>query len=366
LSQSGVDALIAQDLGIVNIIKKYFPSLKLHASAQISIHNSYGLLEDQKAGFKRVILSRELSLQEIKIISNKTDIELEIFAHGALRFGVSGLCLMSSFIGGCSGNRGKCAQPCRRRWSFNNKSGFYMSPKDLDLSKHIKELKSLELTSLKIEGRIKNPQYVYSVVKAYKALLSSSDENSCRQAKENIKQDLARTKTNFNFIRKSEDIFTPDMPKQIGLYLGKIISVTNNSFTLKTNAALNVGDEIKIVDASKDISYKAIILNVKETLGNYEIATDFVFARQGMHVFKTSDIKTAKIIEYIFNKTSIEKQQFIIKENKISTPLFKDNQIAPKLFLKVDNPRRTPIIKDKNLSLIFLLDRSTIKNTELF
>jgi len=166
IAQAGADALIAQDFGVAEIVKKYFPKLKLHASTQTAIHNSYGVSEAQKAGFSRVVLARELSLEEIKIIKSKTNAELEVFCHGALCFGVSGLCLMSSFIGGYSGNRGACAQPCRRRWSLKNKDGFYLSPKDLNLSEYIRELKLSGITSLKIEGRMKNPQYVYKTVKA--------------------------------------------------------------------------------------------------------------------------------------------------------------------------------------------------------
>jgi putative protease len=213
---------------------------------------------------------------------------------------------------------------------------------------------------------MKNPQYVYTTVNAYKTLLTSSDESICKGAKETLKQDLARTKTTFNFIQKSEDIFTPELPKQIGLYLGRIISSIDGVITLNTNVVLNVDDEIKIVDASKDISYKAKILNVKENAKNCEIETDSNFARQGTHVFKTSDIKTAKTIENIFNKTRIEKQQFAIKEKKIVLPLFKDVESSQELFLKIDNPRWTTLTKNKNLSLIFSLDKNNIKNIELF
>jgi putative protease len=366
LSQSGVDALIVQDLGIANIVKKYFPNLKLHASTQLSIHNSYGVFEAQKAGFKRVVLSRELSFQEIKSIAKNTDIELEIFGHGALCFSVSGLCLMSSFIGGCSGNRGKCTQPCRRKWEISNKNGFYLSPKDFDLSGHIKELKESGITSLKIEGRMKNPQYVYNTVKAYKTLINSCDDNLCKDAKELLKQDLARTKTTFNFIRKSEDIFTPEMPKQIGLYLGKIISVNNNTITLDTDTSLNIGDELKIADALKDISYKAQILNIKNVSGKYELEINSSLVKKGMLVFKTSDIKIAKIIEYIFTKTAISKQKFTIKDKSLALPVFKSNKTLEELFLKIDDPNWLAYIKDKNIYPVFVLNKENIKNTDLF
>lgn len=164
----GVDALIVQDLGIAYIIGKYFPDFRIHASTQLTVHSLGGVINAAKIGFKRVVLSRELSYDEIKHITENTDTEIEVFVHGALCMCYSGQCLMSSMIGGRSGNRGACAQPCRLPYTVVNSDGkpmgqkdkYYMSLKDLCLIDDIDKLNALGVSSLKIEGRMKNKEYV--------------------------------------------------------------------------------------------------------------------------------------------------------------------------------------------------------------
>lgn len=171
----GVDALIVQDLGLVNIVRTYFPNFRIHASTQMTIHNSLGVKEATNLGFERVVLSRELTYDEIKSITDKDYCEIEVFAHGALCMCYSGQCLMSSFIGGRSGNRGACAQPCRLKYTVCNEKKqpigisdrYYMSLKDLCLVDEISRLKELNVTSLKIEGRMKNSEYVSIVTSMY-------------------------------------------------------------------------------------------------------------------------------------------------------------------------------------------------------
>lgn len=180
LNRIGVDALIVQDLGIIEIARKIIPDMPLHASTQMTIHNSYGVKELEKIGIKRVVLSRELSIDEIRSISGKTTAELEVFSHGALCMCYSGQCLMSSIIGGRSGNRGKCAQPCRLPYTVmnDNKKAFYMSLKDLCALEHIKTLKNIGVASLKIEGRMKGPAYVAAVVKIYRKYIDNPQKIS--------------------------------------------------------------------------------------------------------------------------------------------------------------------------------------------
>ncbi len=173
--EAGVDALIIQDLGLVRLVKKYFPDFPLHASTQMTIHNLSGALAAQKNGFKRVVLSREISLDEIRHIADNTDIELEVFVHGALCMSYSGQCLMSSFLGGRSGNRGACAQPCRLPYTLLDKNNKEISPKekyllslkDMCLIDYIADLKNAGVTSLKIEGRMKSAAYVSAVTGIY-------------------------------------------------------------------------------------------------------------------------------------------------------------------------------------------------------
>ncbi len=175
LSRIGVDAIIVQDFGVVALAKEVVPELPVHASTQMSVHNAEGVKFAEKLGIKRVVLARELSLDDIKDIKEKTDAELEIFGHGALCMSYSGQCLLSSIIGGRSGNRGKCAQPCRLPYSVKgakNKS-FVMSLKDLMSLNHIQALKGIGVSSLKIEGRMKGPAYVAAVVSVYRKYIDS-------------------------------------------------------------------------------------------------------------------------------------------------------------------------------------------------
>ncbi|MCD4843093.1 MAG: DUF3656 domain-containing protein [Methanosarcinales archaeon] len=176
LCDHGADAVIIQDIGLLGIIKKHLPELPIHASTQMSIHNSTGIELLESNGIKRVVLARELTLNEINAIRSGTDIQLEVFIHGALCISYSGRCLMSSFIGGRSGNRGRCAQPCRKRYQlFTSKAmkdeGYLLSPMDLNLSSRLSDLIAAGVNSFKIEGRMKKPEYVAVVTKTYRDLL---------------------------------------------------------------------------------------------------------------------------------------------------------------------------------------------------
>lgn len=172
---ANVDALIIQDLAILRLVKKYFPDFSCHASTQMTISSLEGVEFAKKIGFSRVVLSRELSYDEIKYIAQNTDTELEVFVHGALCVCYSGQCLLSSIIGARSGNRGACAQPCRLNYNLIDYDGkrvfkepkYILSPKDLCLADEIFKLKEIGVKSLKIEGRMKNKEYVSLVTKAY-------------------------------------------------------------------------------------------------------------------------------------------------------------------------------------------------------
>ena len=160
----GIDAIIVQDLGLARYLIKNFPGLNVHGSTQMSIHNLDGAIALQKMGFSRVVLSRELNLQEIEYICKNSDIEIEVFVHGALCISYSGQCLFSSMVGGRSGNRGKCAQPCRLPYELleNDISidkGFLLSPRDLCGLEFLPQLVNAGVSCLKIEGRMKTPEY---------------------------------------------------------------------------------------------------------------------------------------------------------------------------------------------------------------
>lgn len=180
LYKIGVDALIVADLGVVSAIKRHVPDFELHASTQMSVHNSLGAEEISSFGLQRVVLARELSLKNIKTAVENSPCEIEVFLHGALCVCHSGQCLFSSMLGGRSGNRGECAQPCRLPY---NDGKYILSLKDLSLADHIPELIESGVASLKIEGRMKSPDYVYTVTSIYRRLL---DEGRSANREENI------------------------------------------------------------------------------------------------------------------------------------------------------------------------------------
>ncbi len=176
--EAGVDALIIQDLGLAALLHFAVPKLRLHASTQMTVHSLAGAKKLEKLGFRRVVLARELTREQIFEIKKNTNLELEIFVHGAICNSYSGQCLFSSFLGGRSGNRGRCAQPCRLMYSLKNsdetlKKGYLLSPKDMCLIAHLKDIKDAGIDSLKIEGRLKRPEYVATVTKIYRKYLDN-------------------------------------------------------------------------------------------------------------------------------------------------------------------------------------------------
>ncbi len=186
----GSDGIIVQDLGISRIIKENFPSLELHGSTQLAVHSIKGVKAMKDLGFTRVVLSRELSIEEISEIRKACDdIELKVFVHGALCYGFSGLCMASNIITGRSANAGACAQICRTWFTYNNQNGYFFSMKDLEIAESVKKLRDINIDSLKVEGRMKSPSYVSAVTKYYRALL---DDKPYEDLYENVKTTFAR------------------------------------------------------------------------------------------------------------------------------------------------------------------------------
>ena len=170
--KNGLDAVIVQDMGVVEYIRTYFPNLDIHASTQMTITGAFGAKFAESCGMTRVVPARELSLSEIRQIREQTGLEIECFVHGALCYCYSGQCLLSSLIGGRSGNRGQCAQPCRLPYVFDASSSrdpkYYLSPKDICTLEIIPDLVEAGIDSFKIEGRMKKPEYVAAVTAMYR------------------------------------------------------------------------------------------------------------------------------------------------------------------------------------------------------
>lgn len=174
IAASGVDAIIVQDLAVAHLVKACAPTLKMHASTQLSVHNVSGCKILEELGFSRVVLARELSIEEIETICKSTKLEVEVFVHGALCICLSGGCYLSSILGQRSGNRGLCAQPCRLDFKLKDKN-YALSLKDMSHIKYIRKLASLGVCSFKIEGRMKRPEYVFSAVSACKKALAGKE-----------------------------------------------------------------------------------------------------------------------------------------------------------------------------------------------
>lgn len=190
VARANADAVIVQDMGVVGLIKQIAPQLRLHASTQMTVHTPAGARALYSAGFSRVVLARELSMREIREITDSCPIETEVFVHGALCMCVSGQCYFSAMLGSRSGNRGQCAQPCRLPFAVNGINGNALSLKDLSLIEHIRELAEIGVTSFKIEGRMKRPEYVAAAVKACREALDTG--NADRQSLEVLQAVFSR------------------------------------------------------------------------------------------------------------------------------------------------------------------------------
>jgi putative protease len=234
----GIDAFIVQDFGMAEFLKRNFPEAEIHGSTQMTVANHIEAQYLKDLGFKRVVLARELSFEEIEKIKSKVDIDLEIFVSGALCISYSGNCYFSSFIGSRSGNRGMCAQPCRKKYSSGESEGYFLSPKDqmLDID-DIDRLNKIGVESIKVEGRMKSVEYVYSMTAYYKNILSGVESI------ENKPEKLFNRGYSKGYFYGKEKIINSNYSFDLGSELGKI---KNKKLLLKEDLAL--GDGIVFLD----------------------------------------------------------------------------------------------------------------------
>lgn len=253
-NSAGVDAIILQDLAVWRLAREFFPGVELHASTQLTIHNLAGCRMLESMGFTRVVLARELSLEQIAHIHAGTSIELEHFVHGAHCYSFSGQCYFSSFLGGQSGNRGRCTQPCRRRYRSGQRQGYYFSPNDLSAIDLIPELTAAGVRCLKIEGRMKSAEYVARVVEAYRLVIDAADRDrpaAVQEAKELLKNSFGRQPTS-GFLPGGEpkNLVAPHTLGATGRYLGQIERLQKGVMTLRARAPLELGDRVRIQPAT--------------------------------------------------------------------------------------------------------------------
>lgn len=269
-----VDAVIIQDLGLWRLARLYFPDLPLHASTQMTIHNAAGVKMLERMGFSRAVLARELSLAEITAIREQTTMELEHFVHGALCYSISGHCLFSSYTSGNSGNRGRCGQPCRRRYSARGKSGFYFSTSDLNAIALVPRIAAAGVMSFKIEGRMKNAEYVSTVVTAYRKVLDAppnARQHVIAEAETILAEAFGRSTTHGLLKGNAPTgIVTPSTQGGIGRLLGSVEKVYGPAVVLTATNPIHVGDRLRIQPAESDLA--GVAFTVQEmTIGNRKV-----------------------------------------------------------------------------------------------
>ncbi|MBR2264185.1 MAG: U32 family peptidase [Firmicutes bacterium] len=249
MAETGIDGVIVQDLGVADHIRKQYPWIALHGSTQMSVHSPDGVRFLEDLGFQRVVLARELSLEDVRKIRESTKIELEVFIHGAMCYSVSGQCLMSSFIGGRSGNRGMCAQPCRLAYqAADRRPAYLMDMKDMCTLDILPEIVSCGVDSLKIEGRLKSPEYVFGVTSGYRAALDHvlSDDVLAER-----KQEMAQLFNRGGFsrgywVRSKDSMIEAESPKHQGLKIGKVSEIRGNRIYISSDTLMHAQDVLEI------------------------------------------------------------------------------------------------------------------------
>jgi len=245
LYEHGLDAVIVQDLGVFRYLKDNFKELEIHGSTQMTVANHVEANYLYNLGFKRVVLSRELSFEEIKNIRKKTKVELEIFVSGALCISYSGNCYISSFIGSRSGNRGMCAQICRKKYTTNkDEDGYLLSPKDQMLDKvEIDKLKDAGIDAIKIEGRMKSPNYVYEMVGKYSDILNK--KNTEHHPEKIFNRGYSK---GYFYKNESDKLMNGQYASNYGYSIGDV-----RGRILKLNTTVILGDGIAYLDKDMNI-----------------------------------------------------------------------------------------------------------------
>ena len=354
----GIDAIIVQDLGLACYLIKNFPDLAVHASTQLSVHNLDGVLKLQEMGFSRVVLSRELSLKEIEYICKNSNIEIEVFVHGALCISYSGQCLFSSMIGGRSGNRGKCAQPCRLPYELISSKdsiidkGYLLSPRDLCGLDFLPELSKIGVSCLKIEGRMKTPEYVATVTRIYRKYLDNCKGKNGTDPKlpfDKDKHDLLQVFNRGGFSTghlssmPNKHFVYPDKSNNMGIFLGKVSNFNNTkgyvSFT--TADDLSIGDKIGIENKNHETSL-------------YTISELMIDGKNSPHVSSGNKVTIGRMKGNIFVGNSIYK---MFDKNLASTAistLNKENRkksLNCKMIVKKNSPIEFTVFNDYGISV---------------
>ncbi len=245
------DAVLVQDLGVLRIVRNCFPGLTVHASTQMTVHNRTGVSWCGKQGIRRVVLARECSLDEIRKCAD-TGVEIEVFGHGAQCVAVSGLCLFSSMVGERSGNRGRCAQPCRMEYTYRGRQGAWLSPRDVCLRDDLPKLQAAGVASLKIEGRLKRPEYVAVVTESYRKGLDSLEQGTFRKADQKEAEGLLQIFNRGGFMKgyalgcEDAGVIFPETVNHQGIRIGRLTAADGKLVRAVLEKDLRDGDGLAL------------------------------------------------------------------------------------------------------------------------
>ncbi len=367
----GIDAIIVQDLGLATLLIKHFPDLPIHASTQMTVHNLNGALELQDLGFKRIVLSRELSINEIAHICKNTSVEIETFIHGALCISYSGQCLFSSMLGGRSGNRGKCAGPCRLPFELleNNTSidsGYLLSTKDLCGLDYIPELINAGVTSFKIEGRMKSPFYVATVTKIYRKYidlaLSDNDYIISPEDRKILLQVFNRGMSSSGHLSNegNRNLVFKEKPNNMGLFLGKIQKYNSKKgyITIKLNEPIEIGDTISLEQETGSYTISELMDMNHNNITSTKIGQTVIIGRMkgniklGSKIYKMS----SKQLNLLAHKSYSQENKKILLNCHIN--IHKDSPIS----ISVTSANNLELYKDLNLKYTSDVIPITAKN----
>ena len=361
LCNAGADAVIVQDIGILRLLRDQLPALPVHASTQMTIHNIEGVKFLQDLDVKRVVLARELSLDEIARIRSQSSIEIETFIHGALCFSYSGQCLLSSMIGGRSGNRGYCAQPCRKKYRIGEIEGYLLSPKDLNMSEHIGALMGAGIDSFKIEGRMKRPEYVAGVVRIYRKLIDRAapgdDFRVTKGEKDTLLQLFNREfTTGYFFGNPGGRLMSRKYPYNRGTMLGKTVEYDSRTklVSIDLKAPLRIGDGIGIGNRETGITVRNIYIGNKigteaKSGSVVKIPLDIEVAEDEV-VFKTFDSKLMASLEIGNTRKIPVKMSFKARIGEPLGLLIDDGENKVEISGDIVNPAKTKPVSKSSIA----------------
>lgn len=389
LHQNNVDAIIIQDLGMMDYLRKVYPNLEIHASTQMNVHNVEGAKLLEELGIKRVVLARETSIDVIKEIKKNTNIEIEVFIQGALCLSYSGQCLMSSLIGGRSGNRGTCTQCCRMEYDLIsndkkvNEDRYLLSTKDLNTLEYINELVEIGVDSLKIEGRMKRPEYVYLMTSIYRKALDDGVKD--------IDETILSMKKIFNreftkgflFHEKNDSFMNQKRPNHVGVRVGKVIDVNNHFVKIRLESDIVQEDGIRILNSKEDVGCILNKIYFNKKLVNSAYKGDIIEVslkgkvNKGDIVLKTTDKKQMEELNQLINKSKKIKivGNVIIKKNYPIILTLDDgkNKVTVQSNYLVEEVINNPTSKDRIIEQFkklgntpFILDDFTIEYEDSF